>query len=298
MKFDGVVAHVSGEFRGIDGVWAAIEAMEQRFKWEAIDPDLRPPALSGPCLPWLYFKTDFPYSSHVDLAKETGLVEPTCTQYPLVVLLLEVSGLDNATDVMRDVVAWFADPARPFVRSRLVLLLVHSASFAGGKPAVVGSLAACLIHHHVAVVEVGSHVHAANYVAQSAAAIAESKRRRLPSRFKVVGSRCQTLPRDKGDSLRITWVSQLMQVPGVSEEIAKAIAERHPSPGSLLQTVMELDSTGASLRSPDVHPASGFLADLEYPIRGKKGTRRIGPIVSRRIFAMFHAMTPPDHTLI
>lgn len=41
-----------------------------------------------------------------------------------------------------------------------------------------------------------------------------------------------------------------------------------------------------------------FLADLEYPVRGRKGTRRLGPTVSRRLFALFHPNTPPEHVLV
>merc|ERR1712014_97013 len=117
---------------------------------------------------------------------------------------------------------------------------------------------------------------AAQYVVQCAAAIAESRKRRVPSRFKVAGLRCQTL-RDPMDKLRISWVSQLMQIPGVSEEIAKVVAERYPSPASILAAVAKSDASTVNI------VAEGFVSEIEYPIRGKKSTRKIGPIVSRRI---------------
>jgi len=127
--------------------------------------------------------------------------------------------------------------------------------------------------------------------------------------------RCQTLPRDPQDKLRLTWVSQLMQVAGVSEEIAKVVSERYPSPGSLMHAVTQASRgahSSAASKDLDVAPAGmpskgkaatgavadSFLADLEYPIRGKKGTRRLGPVVSRRIFTLFHPETPPDHILL
>merc|ERR1712032_1292816 len=85
---------------------------------------------------------------------------------------------------------------------------------------------------------------AGEYVAQCAAAVAESRKRRVPSRFKVAGVRCQSI-RDPIDKLRISWVSQLMQIPGVSEGIAKVIAEQYTSPGSLLAAVAKIDMAAA-----------------------------------------------------
>jgi len=149
-------------------------------------------------------------------------------------------------------------------------------------------------------VEVRDIAHAAEYALQCATSIAESRRRRTPSRFKVAGVRCQTLPRDPADKLRLTWVSQLMQVPGVSEEIAKAIAGLHPTPAAMLDAVACAAGgvAGAGGGQGGVSQGEAFLSDLEIPIRGRKGTRRLGPVVSRRIFALFHPETPADHVLV
>merc|ERR1712008_653461 len=98
-------------------------------------------------------------------------------------------------------------------------------------------------------------------------------------------------PRDT-DKLRLTWVSQLMQLPGVSEEIAKAIANVHQNPAAMLEAVAQ-----AAERSGMV-AADSFLADLEYPIRGQKGMRRLGPMVSRRVFATFHPCSMPENQLV
>ena len=83
-----------------------------------------------------------------------------------------------------------------------------------------------------------------------------------------------------------------MQIPGVSEEVAKAVAGRHPSPGALLEAVE------AAAAPPGAQRAERFLADLELPIRGGRGTRRLGPVVSRRIFELFSPGATPDHVLL
>lgn len=194
--------------------------------------------------------------------------------------------------------AWLRSAPRPFAASRLLAV-----SF-GPKPAslgpdAAGALARCLLREGVGAVELRDAAHAAEYAVQCALSVAESRRRRTPSRFKVAGVRCQTLPRDPTDKLRITWVSQLMQVPGVSEEIAKAIAGLHPSPGALLAAVAGAAGAQSSAGvAASAAQGEAFLANLEIPIRGKKGTRRVGPIISRRIFTLFHPDTPPEHVLV
>jgi hypothetical protein len=151
-------------------------------------------------------------------------------------------------------------------------------------------LFAGLVHQGLDIVELRGEVEAVEYIVQCASAIAESRKRRVPSRFKVAGLRCQTL-RDPIDKLRISWVSQLMQIPGVSEEIAKVVAERYPSPAAILAAVAKTDSSTSNAH------AEGFVSEIEYPIRGKKSTRKIGPIVSRRIFMLFHPTVAPDYVL-
>jgi len=157
---------------------------------------------------------------------------------------------------------------------------------------IQSSLATCLVRHDAGLVEVQNAVQSAAYVVQCANAVAEAKRRRTPSRFKMAGARCQTLPRDTTDKLRLTWVSQLMQLPGISEEIAKAIANVHQSPAAMLEAVAQAaDRMG-------MVAADSFIADLEYPIRGHKGMRRLGPMVSRRVFATFHPGSTPEKMLV
>ena len=63
----------------------------------------------------------------------------------------------------------------------------------------------------------------------------------------VPGARCQTVPKDPQDKSRSsnafsltprlanTWVSQLMQVQGMSEEMAKVVAERYKSPFAMME---------------------------------------------------------------
>merc|ERR1711988_2087022 len=130
----------------------------------------------------------------------------------------------------------------------------------------------------------GDTAQAAEYLIQCGTAICESRKRRMPSRFKVAGSRCQTLPSGAEDKMRVAWVSQLMQIPGVSEEIAKVIAERYPSPAAIMKAVEETNLPGTEASVSATSSAEGLFAELEYPIRGKKSMRRVGPIVSRRIY--------------
>merc|ERR1740121_734810 len=138
-----------------------------------------------------------------------------------------------------------------------MLVLVGAARPSSLRPEEATSLACSLVRYGVGSVEVVDVDHAVQYVLQCAATVQECRRRRVPSRFKVAGVRCQTLPRDPQDKLRLTWVSQLMQVAGVSEEIAKAVSERYSSPGLLMQAVTQAtEGRGASAASASASPAA------------------------------------------
>jgi len=272
---------------------------------------------------WAYLESDFLYTAHrtaitegVGRAVSSAAEDAVGTRFPLVLLFELASSVCQSTSALGTFAEWLRAPPRPFCpRTRLVLVVVGGPKSVGLRAEQAAALAGSLVQHGVGSVEVFGVDHAAQYVLQSVSSVHECRRRRVPSRFKVAGVRCQTLPRDPQDKLRLTWVSQLMQVAGVSEEIAKAISERYPSPGLLMQAVTQVaQGRGSSASSvetavvpmglpPTGKAAAGsvadsFLADLEYPIRGKKGTRRLGPVVSRRVFTLFHPETPPEHVLL
>jgi len=305
---------------GPDGLWPELEPRLQErgvpcsvIKQTALSspPLLGQPGASGAAgrqPVWAYLESDFLYAPHRISCREAAAgvhAEDIGTRFPLVLLFEQQDFLlaGGGAAALAPFVAWLRSPPRPFgedVRILLVLLAGSRRRPASLEPSGADTLARCLVTHGIGCVDVCDADHAAGYVIQCAASVAEARKRRTPSRFKVAGMKCQTLPRDEQDKIRITWVSQLMQVAGVSEEIAKAIAGKHPSPGALLQAVARASVAQGTGGFTDVSSsvAENFLADLEYPIRGKKGTRRLGPIVSRRLFTLFHPGTPPDYLLI
>jgi len=224
----------------------------------------------------------------------------TTTKFPVVLIVTTTVVDASLVDRVAAFVSWLQTAPRPFNRqTRTLLLSLAPAASVAQRPQTSAALGTCLVRHGIGVVEARSVDDAACYIVQCGLSLGESKKRRLPSRFKVQGSRCQTLPRNPHDQLRLTWVSQLMQLAGVSEEIAKAVAERHATPAALMQAIeaVEAENVGPAAKVR-AKVAEGFLADLEYPIRGKKGTKRLGPVVSRRIFSLFHPETTPEHVLV
>eukprot|EP00929_Paragymnodinium_shiwhaense_P006539 TRINITY_DN11012_c0_g1_i8.p1 TRINITY_DN11012_c0_g1~~TRINITY_DN11012_c0_g1_i8.p1 ORF type:complete len:262 (-),score=46.44 TRINITY_DN11012_c0_g1_i8:267-1052(-) len=197
--------------------------------------------------PWfaLWLESDFMYIAHRDICAEmkapaaaSSAAGPASgdssgTRFPLLALVVEADAVDAvASAIPRAVTRINQNSEATFAKSRLLLLVV------GKKPASCRSAAAAafatnLVNCSVAAVELTDVVHAAEYVVQCASSIAESRKRRVPSRFKVLavlpipGSRCQTLPAGPDDKVRIAWVSMLMQIPGVSEEVAKVIADKY-----------------------------------------------------------------------
>lgn len=306
MRVSGVTLHVSDALRQADPLWCALErALEERLTWTELDEATaggNPPIDGGHLLPWAYFECEFSYAPHRQICAEGG-VTAAGTRIPLVLIFVESAAASMVAQLAGELQDWLSAPAGAglFAQSRMLLLSY------GGKPASLRRDAApvllkALVQHGFGVVELKDAAHASEYVVQCAAAVAESRKRRVPSRFKVAGVRCQTLGSDPADKLRIAWVSQLMQIPGVSEEIAKVIAERYPTPAAVMRATADADPAGSCAKSsgevPPGSPAESFFADLEYPIRGKKGTRRVGPLVSRRIFTLFHPATPAEHLLL
>lgn len=313
------------------GLWPALEAGLEAagVSWTAMEEAALGPlpepwrsseggSSGSSALPWGYLECDFAYAAHRTCCAEAhqgaGREDAIGTRFPLVLLFAEPS---SQSPLLRQeslgvLASWLGTAPRPFgSRVRVLLVLVgNSRSGAKVQKEQCAALSSGLVRHGVGTVEVRDAQHGAQYVVQCASSVLESRRRRVPSRFKVAGVRCQTLPKDPQDKLRLTWVSQLMQIAGVSEEIAKVIAERHPSPLALMEAVARAGAGSAgsaggreaaeASRAPVALAAAAdsFLADLEYPIRGKKGTRRLGPVVSRRLFTLFHPATPPEHVLV
>jgi len=300
MRIEGVKVRVSEALRSSEALWPRlVQALEGRVAWQPLDDEagslLAFPVLTRRGnLPWLYLESEFGYAPHRQVCAEGGETRAVGTRLPTVLLFVEASEAAEVAESAGLLRTWLSVQHGKFESSRPLLVAY------GARPASFGpqgsALAAGLVRHGLGVVELHGVPEAAEYVVQCSAAVAESRKRRVPSRFKVAGLRCQTL-RDPGDKLRISWVSQLMQIPGVSEDIAKIIAERYPSPGVLLDAVARASASSA-VAGPDALMADAFVAELEYPIRGKKSTRRIGPIVSRRVFTLFHPDVTPELVLV
>lgn len=296
-------------------LWSALSQglQERGVPWEAVDEEalgLPPGLVAGrgaghgdAPVSWAYLESDFVYAAHRTTCSEVGAgvgrdgrEDAVGTRFPLVLLFEPATSLEEAPRALGNFVAWLRTAPRHFdAHTRILLILVGGQHVAGLRQGHADALAACLVEHGVGAVEVHDADNATQYVLQCAASVAERRRRRVPSRFKAAGvglaARAGRLCSDE-NPWRLVWVSQLMQVAGVSEEIAKAVAGRHASPVALMEAAAALGTSATSA------VADSFLADLEYPIRGKKGTRRVGPVVSRRLFALFHPATLPEHVLL
>lgn len=298
---DDVKLRVSEALQEEEGLWSALQKrLQDHLSYEQAD-DYEPPILSAtPSAPsktrrlrWAYMESVFHYAAHRSLCQEDATADDIGTQFPLILVFEEASSIILAPSAVGKLVDWLRCASRPFVCSRLLVVVIAPRA-ASLRREVAAGFAASLVQHRVGFVEVRTVEQAAEYTLQCALAIAASRKRRIPSRFKIAGVKCQTLSRDPDDSLRRIWVSQLMQLPGVSEDIAKTISNRYSSPAALLKAVSSIAG------SPAVGGATGdlFLADLEYPIRGKKETRKVGPVISRRIFTLFHPQASAQDKMV
>lgn len=310
MRIEGVKVRVPEALRSCETLWPTLaRALEGRVTWLPLEDEAGsflslPPLTRQGNLPWLYLESDFGYAPHRQICAEGGETRAVGTRFPMVLIFAAASEAAEVAEGAGLLRAWLSVQHGRFEASRPLLVAYGARPASLSSAGSAAALAAGLVRHGLDVVELHGVPQAAEYVVQCVAAVAESRKRRVPSRFKVAGMRCQTL-RDPSDKLRISWVSQLMQIPGVSEDIAKIIAEQFPSPGVLLDAVARAEqaarsdassSTSAAFLDPVV--ADAFIGELEYPIRGKKSTRRIGPIISRRVFTLFHANVTPELVLV
>ena len=217
---DNIKVWVSKSLHGSETLWPALESALEGRVWHAVLTD--EPTPIPMYSPWLYLESDFSYAPHRKICMEGGETRAVGTRFPMLLIFAPASEALQVVKAAEQLRTWLSTGHKRFESSRALLLVYGAppASLASADVAV--ALQTSLIRHGLDIVELHGVKEAVEYVVQCVAAVAESRKRRVPSRFKVAGMRCKTL-RDSGDKLRISWVSQLMQVPGVSEEIAKIL---------------------------------------------------------------------------
>eukprot|EP00397_Hematodinium_sp_SG-2012_P065630 GEMP01095935.1.p1 GENE.GEMP01095935.1~~GEMP01095935.1.p1 ORF type:complete len:242 (+),score=40.95 GEMP01095935.1:113-838(+) len=132
--------------------------------------------------------------------------------------------------------------------------------------------------HDIDIVSVTSFEEGANYVYFSIKAMLEKKTNCV---WQHKGESCRSLSRATTDPDYVTWVSMLMEMPGMSEETAKAVCERYRTPR---------EAVDASKGQSDL-----IFADIEIPTRGQNTARRLGPALSKKLYRTFTALDPEQH---
>eukprot|EP00435_Cladocopium_sp_Y103_P014625 s2655_g3.t1 len=185
-------------------------------------------------LPWALIQADFNYVSQWSVASAEDPLAPLGSRTSAV-LCFAGSAVD-LEKVLEELKRWWLSVSRHCPGARLFLVLTgQKAASLNAKSAEL--LAEVLVSLGWNTVEVRTPEQAAMYAINCAEAVVKSRGRTLPSRFKVQGVRCQTVPKDPDDRLANTWVSQLMQVQGMSEEMAKVVAERFSSPFAMMEAI-------------------------------------------------------------
>ncbi|CAK9067058.1 unnamed protein product, partial [Durusdinium trenchii] len=227
MATAAVTLHISPELQLKAPLSTALrEAAEGRVTVEELESSAAP-------LPWALVQADFNYVSQWTVASAKDPFAPLGTRCAAALCFAEAT---QATSAVEALSAWWPSKAAECPGARLLLVLIGPKQ-ASLRVDAAECLTEALLTLQMDFVEVRSAPLAAAYAVQCAESVAKSRGRALPSRFKVAGAKCQTLPKDPSDRLATTWVSQLMQVQGMSEEIAKVVAERFNSPFAFMEAV-------------------------------------------------------------
>lgn len=133
--------------------------------------------------------------------------------------------------------------------------------------------------HDIDIISVATIEEGANYVTCAVRALCDKKTPHTKWHHK--GDSCRSLSRATTCPNFVTWVSMLMEIPGMSEDTAKAVCERYRTPRAAIDA-----SRGQS---------DHMFADIEIPSRGQKTARRLGPALSKKLYRIFTALDPEQH---
>ncbi|GAW81460.1 hypothetical protein, conserved [Plasmodium gonderi] len=147
-------------------------------------------------------------------------------------------------------------------------------------------IATLLVSYHVDSIEMENDNALHKFIFKCCKYLYQSKIRKLNSYFKVKPSGINQMKHTsslgtKGEDKNFsTWVSQLMQISGISEDISIKIAETFNTPFDLIMHFKKVD---------DEECLKDLIVSSSY------GDRRLGKALSRKIFRVFSSHARPDN---
>ncbi|EEA06334.1 uncharacterized protein CMU_008250 [Cryptosporidium muris RN66] len=164
-----------------------------------------------------------------------------------------------------------------------------------------------LIHLSSDSIEVRNEADVTVYLYSIISSIGEAQKRPVPSKYKPKSNNSTA-----ADSI---WVSQLIQIPGLSDESAKAIADKFPNPSKLIQFINEDGNDFQNLSNKRKHIDNIFeimgskkschkepewlitLANLTYLSSNGIGLRKLGRSRAKKLAIMYSRNALPDDIL-
>ncbi|CRH00574.1 conserved Plasmodium protein, unknown function [Plasmodium relictum] len=143
-------------------------------------------------------------------------------------------------------------------------------------------IATLLIQYQVDSVELDNIIHLHKYIFKCCKYLYQSKIRKPNSYFKVkpIGINQFKNPNINENKNYSTWLSQLMQISGVSEDISKKIAEVFKTPFDLIKHFKKIGDEEC-------------LKDIV--INSSYGERKLGKALSKKIYRVFSPYSKPDN---
>ncbi|CRG97871.1 conserved Plasmodium protein, unknown function [Plasmodium gallinaceum] len=143
-------------------------------------------------------------------------------------------------------------------------------------------IAALLVRYHIDSVELDNITHLNKYIFKCCKYLYQSKIRKPNSYFKVKPLSLNQLTNSNTNENKnySTWISQLMQISGISEDISKKIAEVFKTPFDLIRHFKKIN---------DEECLKDIIINSSY------GERKLGKALSKKIYRVFSPYSKSDN---
>ncbi|KAF7457803.1 putative ERCC4 domain-containing protein [Cryptosporidium felis] len=168
----------------------------------------------------------------------------------------------------------------------------------GGQSCLDKCITFLIVNHSVDSFEVKNELEASQYLSCIITAIHESQKRPISSKYK---------PKNNTGSNDNSWITQLVQIPGLSDDSARAIEKLYSSPKEIIRFIKrnindlvphnsdKFVKQNIGILKKDIEDSSWFnqLSNITFFCSKSFSVRRLGRARARKLVLLYGNITPP-----